>query len=169
MSAYNHNPFDAPIDQAHPLELPRLRGAVDCTPHSRPDGASALAGGETRNPDCPPGVMAPRAQAGDAAASAALPPLPSVSLLPGLEAGGSLASVLACRLEQIERWGHTPEKDRERPLQSFLVDLESYAHAAREDLQYREGHDRVRKRLVKLAALTLAAIDRVDMEPQDDG
>lgn len=77
----------------------------------------------------------------------------------------ALEDVMACRVEQVERWGHTPAKDRERPLAGFLADVHSYATAAREDLQYREGLPRVRQRLVKLAALTLAAIDRVDAEP----
>jgi hypothetical protein len=73
---------------------------------------------------------------------------------------------MACRLEQIERWGHTPEKDCAQPVGQFLNHAlhgtASYAGAALEDHQARLGLDRVRVRLVKLGALALAAIDRID-------
>lgn len=81
----------------------------------------------------------------------------------------ALEDVMHCRLEQIERWGHTPETDRDKPLVAFLVDVRAYATAAREDLQFHDRQDdrglpQVRQRLVKLAALTLATIDRIDAE-----
>lgn len=97
-------------------------------------------------------------------AAAPFPLSAGAAALPFLAPGGSVASVIACRLEQVERWGHTPESDRDKPIGAFLVDVESYARAAREDHQYREGLARVRKRLVKLAALALATIDRIDLE-----
>lgn len=85
----------------------------------------------------------------------------------GRTGGNALESVLQCRLEQIEKWGHTPEKDRERPLRGFLVDIASLAQAAREDHQFHHNDDpaRIRKRLVKLGALILATLDRIDAEP----
>lgn len=102
-------------------------------------------------------------------ARADLPPefgvhgLPAIALRPG----GSIAAVLQCRREQIARWGHTPEHDADKSLRAFLVDVRAAAQAAAEDHQFRHGHAQLRKRLVKLAALTLATIDRLDLEEPD--
>lgn len=102
-----------------------------------------------------------------AAPSAPPPQITPPQLVPGLGAGGSLASVLQCRAEQITRWGHTPHKDAQRPLGAFMVDLRSMAAAASEDHLYRRSNAQIRRRLVKLAALALATIDRLDMAETD--
>lgn len=96
-------------------------------------------------------AVSPSPEADPPMAPAALPP--------------SVQDVLQLRRDQVERWGHTPEKDAERPLSDFLHDVDHLARAAREDAQFRMGGQRIRKRLVKLAALTLATIDRLDMAP----
>lgn len=96
-------------------------------------------------------------------AAAGGPPAP-VPFLPGTGAGGSIADVLQCRADQIHRWHHTPEKDRERPVKDFLRDLQLMLTGAKEDHQFAMGADRVRARLVKLGAMAIAAIERIDME-----
>lgn len=74
----------------------------------------------------------------------------------------AMEDVLRCRTDQIFRFGHTPERDAQRPLLHFAQDIENGARAILEDAQFNKPADRIRRRLVKLAALTLATIDRID-------
>ncbi|MBT0667004.1 hypothetical protein HT136_01310 [Novosphingobium profundi] len=88
---------------------------------------------------------------------------------------------MAARAEQILRFGHTPEADRETPVwcprpftpdggRSFLWLISSHLRAATDHASFGRGHLAiVRRKLVKTAALILAAIDRIDAElAQDD-
>lgn len=107
--------------------------------------------------------------------AAAVTVLPAVTALPGLEPGGSLQSVLQCRTDQVLKYGHTLASDAERPLKSFVevldmraAEIHRLSHAAREDHQFNMKLDQIRKRLVKLAAMTLATIDRIDVELAGD-
>lgn len=78
---------------------------------------------------------------------------------------GILFEVAEARQQQIERWGHTPEKDAEKPLFFFLKDGETMARALLEDHQFDTRElGRLRKRAVRLAAYMLATIERIDAE-----
>lgn len=100
---------------------------------------------------------------GQSGPGATMPPIPA-HVLPGTGIGGSLQSVLQCRLQQIAM-GHTPQSDAQLPLQFLLCQAMRYGTDAR-DLLSRPGmdpdHARYRRKLVQMAALTLAAIDRLD-------
>lgn len=76
----------------------------------------------------------------------------------------AMEDVMAKRHEQIVKFGHTPEADLARPLRAFAFDIEAEARAVIEDVQFGKPPDRIRRRLVKLAALALATIDRIDNE-----
>lgn len=162
MSVHDQTPFADSCAPAHdPLILPRLR--LHTAPPFHPN---AQAGKPTLQEILPPAPARTTPAADTAVTLTAEPALPLDPVLPGLGPGGSLRSVLACRLEQIRKWGHTPENDRDRPLKDFLRSIDERAHAAREDLQF-YPHDigRIRdKRLVPLAALIFATIDRIDAE-----
>lgn len=92
----------------------------------------------------------------------------------------AIEDVMACRAEQIFTYGHTPEKDRETDLwsarefggngkRSFMRQLAAQLSAAIEYAAFgRAKHDITRRKLVRLAALCLAAIDRIDAEAAED-
>jgi hypothetical protein len=79
----------------------------------------------------------------------------------------ALRDVLAERLKQVEKYDYDPEHDRTQPLE-VLPDLVSqYAITAMNRAQRGPGRHLpgARKKLVQVAALALAAIDRIDAEP----
>lgn len=78
-----------------------------------------------------------------------------------------LEDVLAKREQQI-RCGHTPESDADKTIWEFVSLLRSqvqYAEEAWPHPKSRRDKDALRHRLVKLGALTLALIDRLDSDP----
>ncbi|WP_226019495.1 hypothetical protein [Novosphingobium sp. FKTRR1] len=83
-------------------------------------------------------------------------PAPTYALVRAME------DVMAKRHEQIFKFGHTPVADLAKPLRAFALDLEGEARGVLDDVQFRKPSDRIRRRLVKLAALALATIDRID-------
>lgn len=74
----------------------------------------------------------------------------------------AMEAMLALRHEQIHRFGHTLQADRERPLQDFAHDIESLARAILEDVQFHKPDERIRKRTLKLGALCMALADRLE-------
>lgn len=86
---------------------------------------------------------------------------------------------MACRMEQVARFGHTPQQDRQTPLytprefdgqgrRSFLRLIARHFSAAIEYAAFGPGkYEIVRRHLVKTAALCLAAIDRIDAELEE--
>jgi hypothetical protein len=78
----------------------------------------------------------------------------------------AMEDVMAARAEQIFRHGHTPESDSARPLAEFTNDFYERVNALREGVQFNQASSVQRRRLVKLAALCLAAIDRLDSEQE---
>lgn len=73
------------------------------------------------------------------------------------------SSMLAERLRQIEDFGHTPEADAALPLIQFQLVVQRIAHG----ITRPGGLDdkaRLRRKLVQLAAFSLAFIDRLDRE-----
>ena len=76
----------------------------------------------------------------------------------------AMEDILALRAEQIVRYGHTSESDAERPMALFALDLRDRAKAIHEALQFHQGADILRKRLVRTAALCMAMIDKIDAE-----
>lgn len=82
--------------------------------------------------------------------------------LPGTQPGGSIASVLECRLKQIAM-GHTPEQDLLAPdcwLENAAL---HFIERAKRDRQRARTVTVARDAYVKAAAVLLAAIDRIDM------
>lgn len=91
-----------------------------------------------------------------------------------------MEDVLACRAEQIFTHGHTPEKDRETELwsprefgangkRSFMRQLAAQLSGAIEYASFgRAKREITRRKLVRLAALCLAAIDWIDAEAAED-
>lgn len=83
---------------------------------------------------------------------------------------------MAARMEQILRFGHTPEADRRRALwsarefdshgeRSLMRAIAAQFSSAIEYASRGSGHhDVARRNLVKTAALCLAAIDWIDAE-----
>ena len=85
-------------------------------------------------------------------------------------ASAGLQAVIAERLAQVERWGHTPEADAARPLWSFFVDLRNLTNAACDWHRFRSvKRAQLRRQLVKLAAFAIALVDRLDAEPLMEG
>jgi hypothetical protein len=78
----------------------------------------------------------------------------------------AMEDVMAARAEQIFRHGHTPQSDSARPLGEFTEDIYQRVKALREGVQFNQARAVQRRRLVKLAALCLAAIDRLDSEQE---
>lgn len=76
----------------------------------------------------------------------------------------AMEDVLALRHEQIHKHGHTPEADALKPLKWFAEDLLDRAKATHEGIRFNKGNAVARLRLVKIAALAMAMIDRIDSE-----
>ena len=116
------------------------------------------------------GAHRPRTRASDNPQPASAAAAPTCD--PGAAAvSPALAAIVQQRTAQIERWGHTPEKDREQPIGPFLNhilhELHSYAIAAADDHRARAGLPQIRKRMAKLGALAMATIERIDAEPAE--
>ena len=79
----------------------------------------------------------------------------------------AMEQVLALRVRQIEQFGHTPESDAATPLRHFAQELSRAAQAFTEDVQFNKPVDHMQRHLIKLGALTLAAIDRVAITQPD--
>lgn len=118
-----------------------------------PDSAGTFASGEGSSIGAGPV---------DAGEGQAIPPSPAYVPVRAAE------DMMAKRAEQIFRFGHTPEADQAKPLLGFALDIESLAKAILEDVQFNKSHDRIRTRLVKLGALAMATVDRIDNEGDDD-
>lgn len=73
--------------------------------------------------------------------------------------------MLRVRSDQIFRHGHTPEADLARPLLGFALDLEAMTRAIVDDVHYRKDAARIRRRLIKLGAVAMATVDRLDGDP----
>lgn len=121
------------------------------------------------------GRRAPMRRPGEQGTEAAAPeatPGVAASCAQVAAGGSAIRDVLACRREQIEKWGHTPEADAALPIAGFLNhmlhELQARLIAVLDDHRGRQGLAQIRKRLVKLAALILATIDRLDAEGVDN-
>jgi hypothetical protein len=79
----------------------------------------------------------------------------------------ALRDALAERLKQVEKHGYDPEEDRLQPVERLPELIVQYAIIAKERSQRGPAHNLpgARKKLVQVAALALAAIDRIDAEP----
>ena len=122
--------------------------------------------GPAAAPAIPPGALVGAGPDAAGPFSSAHPELvegtPAASYVP-LRA---MEDVMAARAEQIFRHGHTPQSDSARPLGEFTEDIYQRGKALREGVQFNQASSVQRRRLVKLAALCLAAIDRIDSEQE---
>lgn len=70
--------------------------------------------------------------------------------------------IIAQREEQIEKFGHTPEKDASEPAIHLPKQVARYAQDAVEELQFgRDRRAQAIKKLERTAALAIAAIGRL--------
>ncbi len=93
-------------------------------------------------------------------APASAPALPYVPV-------AAIEAVLAVRMDQIHRYGHTLEADlaeiaRSGRRQAIAALAARALHDAIEDMQFNQPAAQIRRRLVKAAATILAAIDAED-------
>lgn len=79
---------------------------------------------------------------------------------------GAMEDVMAMREEQILKFGHTPARDALRPVHYLPKQARGYLDHAIDELTIGpEGWEaRARKRLIRAAAMILAAIDRLDAD-----
>ena len=119
--------------------------------------------------DEPIGSQGPLAGAGpEGAGAGSACPAPALTSIPVR----AMEDVMQARALQVVKYGHTLEADQRRPLGDFARDLESLARAIREDVQWHKPAEQIRRRTVKLGALCLALIDRINgahPESQDHG
>lgn len=78
-----------------------------------------------------------------------------------------LAETIAKRVEQIVRFGHTPELDAKLPIHFFAVELATMAQMVRDDSQFARPLPQMRRHAAKLAAFACALIDRIDLEGEE--
>jgi hypothetical protein len=82
-----------------------------------------------------------------------------------LVTGPALKAIVAARVDQVAKHGHTPDRDADLPLKhlphharSMLLDTVDLLEGPHRNLVV------ARRRLAKAAAMLMAAIDRVDLE-----
>lgn len=84
----------------------------------------------------------------------------------------AMARVLAVRMDQVARWGHTPDADLRLPLATLPEHARAYVVASIEDLQFsgrtKKGRDRALNNLERAGAIILAAIDRLLAEEANE-
>lgn len=144
---------------------------------SEPDGSRPPLEGETKDQSTPLPLPAqattqaaePCSLSGSAIATPPFNPMAGLEReafsLPGTAPGGAIATVLAERLQQVHRHGHTPASDAQLPLRHFLRELRELVAAASDDHRFDPGDlPRLRRRCGILGAFTLATIDRIDAE-----
>lgn len=141
--------------------------APDGTSHDEPFGSGA--GGEPATDIvAPDSVAAPSIlRVGDPVSAAtvsggasAIPGEVSPDYIPVAAA----EDMLRIRYEQIHKFGHTLQADRQRPIMDWARDVESAARAILEDAQFHKPAERIRKRAIKLGALLMALADRLEGE-----
>lgn len=75
-------------------------------------------------------------------------------------------AVLALRQQQVDQFGHTPDADLRAVARHGRPAIAKLARVALsdaiEDMQFNKSPDQIRRRLVKAAALLLAAIEAED-------
>lgn len=76
----------------------------------------------------------------------------------------ALREVLQARLDQVLVHGHTAESDAAMPVAYFTRELAERARALSEGVQFNQALRVQRRRAVKLAALSLALLQRIDLE-----
>lgn len=79
-----------------------------------------------------------------------------------------LADVLQERLHQVEKHGHTPAADALLPLIQFQVGVMRMAHGITRPGAL-DAREKLRRKLVQLAAFCLAFIDRIDGHQPNEG
>jgi hypothetical protein len=76
----------------------------------------------------------------------------------------AMAALAAERRRQVEQLGHSREADDAAPLYHLVRLIRSDAVGAIESVQFNKGKPLLRRRLVRLGALVLAAIEKIDRE-----
>lgn len=79
---------------------------------------------------------------------------------------GAIEEIAAERLRQIVKFSHSTEADDEAPLWHLLRLVRSDATGAIESFHFNKGTPLIRRRLVRLGALVVATIEKIDREQQ---
>ena len=91
----------------------------------------------------------------------------------GYSPDGAIDLIIERRIEQIVRFGHTPEKDRQLPRGTLPREAQRYLTHAIEDLHFGGGDPEARKRalrhLAQTGAIIIAAIERLKSEETATG
>lgn len=112
--------------------------------------------GPAAAPAIPPGALV---GAGPDAAGAQTPAVTYVPLR-------AMEDVMAMRADQIFKHGHTAESDAAVPVRDFARQIHTRGIRIYETVQFNQGNAALRRRIIALAALCLAAIDRIDSEQE---
>lgn len=78
----------------------------------------------------------------------------------------AMEDIMAARHEQIFTHGHTPDRDIDLPLGHFAGQLRRRTNDIVEDVSCHQHRDIIRRRLVRLGAIAMAMIDRIDAEDE---
>lgn len=81
-----------------------------------------------------------------------------------LLADSALREVLQARLDQVLVHSHTAEADANMPVRYFVGELLRRVQALADGEHFQQGHALQRRRAIKLAALSLALLQRLDFE-----
>ncbi len=85
-----------------------------------------------------------------------------------LLADSGLREVLQARLDQVLVHGHTAQSDAGMPVRYFVGELLRRVQALADGEHFQQGHALQRRRAVKLAALSLALLQRLDLEAEKE-
>lgn len=97
-------------------------------------------------------------------AAATAPADPSSHGSAGATRPSSVEILLAMRARQIEKFGHTPEADKARPLADLVAVMVPYMRYLREDVTCHAPLDAMETHAAALGAMTLAFLDRLTAE-----
>lgn len=97
-----------------------------------------------------------------------LPPMPGARAARDHASTAVVIELLLARRDQIQRFGHTPEADRNLPLSFLPREARTRCNAMVEDIQFNRPRAQLRRQAIKAAALLIAFIDRLDADAAPD-
>ena len=116
------------------------------------------------------GSPLPSSPATYAPVAAPLVSMPAHEAVLAERAPAAWSAVLDERRRQIAQFGHTPQADAALPLKQLPREAARFVSMAVEDCQFQREGWRIaaRKHLVRAGAMILAAMDRIEAEPEQE-
>ena len=104
------------------------------------------------------------------AATGAFVPVAAIEDVLAERAPAAWTAVLDERRRQIAKFGHTPQSDAALPLKQLPREAARFVNMAIEDCQFQRADWRTaaRKHLIRAGAMILAAMDRIEAEPEEE-